>query len=70
MDVRRLHLLLELSRLGSMREVAESTRRALLEECAATGVPMLAGHVASHELLYVESDGEGGFAIAEGPRLS
>ena len=71
-----LHHVLQVAEPGlsssfcSMREVAESTRRALLEECAATGVPMLAGHVASHELLYVESDGEGGFAIAEGPRLS
>lgn len=50
----------------SMKEVAEATRRALLEECAATGVPLLPGHVASRELLYVGADGEGGFEVFDG----
>ncbi|NYF14239.1 glyoxylase-like metal-dependent hydrolase (beta-lactamase superfamily II) [Pseudoclavibacter sp. JAI123] len=67
-----LHHVLQVANPGltssfcSMKETAEATRRALLEECAATGVPLLAGHVASRELLYVGADGEGGFVIADG----
>lgn len=49
----------------SMSDVAEHTRRRLLTECADSGVPLLAGHVASHDLLHVVRDSRtGGFAVA------
>lgn len=48
----------------SMKEVSEATRRRLLAECADSGVPMLPGHVASHDLLYIARATSGSFEIA------
>ncbi|PRY68376.1 metallo-beta-lactamase superfamily protein [Glaciihabitans tibetensis] len=48
----------------SLRQVAEDTRRSVLAECADTGIPMLAGHVASHDLLYIERTPDGQFRVA------
>lgn len=53
------------SNFCSLRDEAESTRRRLLAECADRGVPMLAGHVASHDLLRIARTDDGGFAVRD-----
>lgn len=55
------------SRFCSMGEAAESTRRRLLAECADTRIPMLAGHVASHDLLWIDRAADGSFTIGSAP---
>lgn len=63
-----LHHVLQVAHPGltssfcSMSAEAESTRRRVLGECADTGIPMLAGHVASHDLLYIARTADG-FAV-------
>ena len=48
----------------SLAAVAEDTRRRVLAECADSGIPMLAGHVASHDLLHITRTPDGAFQVS------
>jgi glyoxylase-like metal-dependent hydrolase (beta-lactamase superfamily II) len=49
----------------SLQSQAEETRRSVLAECADSSIPILAGHVASHDLLHIARTAEGQYQVVD-----
>ncbi|MDR6866619.1 glyoxylase-like metal-dependent hydrolase (beta-lactamase superfamily II) [Microbacterium resistens] len=54
------------SRFSSLPDAAVDTRMRLLAESADQGVPLLAGHIASHDALRIERTNDGRYDLVEG----